>query len=208
MTAATTPTTSRNLFGVTVLKNNHRDIRRLRRESGYPTHHGNKVWNASLILMDYLGEFPLESPLRVLEVGCGWGVAGIYCAKRFGCEVTGLDIDAGVAPFMHHHANLNGVQVEVVCGSYQRVTGAFLAGFDLLIGADICFWDELSAPLFNLVRRAHKAGVRCVLTDPGRPPFTQMAERCCAKLGAELESWAVPEPYNCSGYVLDVPASS
>lgn len=200
-----TSATSRNLFGITVLKNNHRDIRRLRRETGYPTHHGNKVWNASLTLMDYLSEFPLEKRLRVLEIGCGWGISGLFCARSFDANVVGLDIDASVFPFMQHHAALNGVAVENVRGSYQSLTKAYLSQFDLMIGADICFWDDLSAPLFNLIRRAQKSGVRTVLTDPGRPPFTQMAERCCDILGAELEPWAVPEPHNCSGYVLDVP---
>lgn len=196
---------SRKLFGLTVLKNNHRDIRRLRKEAGYPSHHGNKVWNASLLLMDYFKEQPLEQGSRVLEIGCGWGITGIYCAKRFNCEVTGLDIDASVFPFMHHHALINGVRVDTVRCSYQRATQDFLAQYDVVVGGDICFWDELSTPLFNLLRRAHRMGNRVVLSDPGRPPFQLMAERAQHKLGGEFEGWAVPEPYNCSGYILDVP---
>lgn len=207
MSSDCTAANSRSLFGVTVLKNNHRDVRRLRRAAGLATHHGNKVWNSSLILMDYLSEFPLKKRLRVLEIGCGWGVASIFCAKRFESSVTGLDIDAGIFPFMQHHAELNGVAADNCCGSYQSITSAYLKGFDLMIGADICFWDELSRPLFNLVRRAHRAGTRTILADPGRPPFTQMAERCSDKLHAEFEPWSVPTPYNCSGYILDVPAT-
>lgn len=207
MSADYTAANSRELFGITVLKNNHKDIRRLRRESGRPTHHGNKLWNASLILMDYLVEFPLPRPLRVLEVGCGWGIASLFCAKRFGCKVTGLDIDAGVFPFMQHHAALNGIEVDNIRGAYESITSRRLQEFDLMIGTDICFWDHLSNPLFNLVRRAQRCGVRTLLTDPGRPPFTAMAELCCERLSGQLESWAVPTPYNCSGYVLDVPAA-
>lgn len=196
----------RELFGVKVLKGNHRDVRRLRRESGSPSHHGNKVWKSSIILMDYISEYPLPRRCRVLEIGCGWGIAGIFCAGRFASEVTGADIDASVFPFMHHHAHLNGVKVDALHRSYEKLTAAKLSQFDVMIGGDICFWDHLETPLFNLIRRAAKAGVRTILADPGRPPFTQMARRCINRLDAELNGWSVPEPHSCSGYVLDVPS--
>lgn len=195
---------SRSLFGLTVLKNNHKDIRRLRRRLGDPSHHGNKVWNSSLLLMDYLNEYPITEGSRVLEIGCGWGITGIYCAKQFTAKVTGLDIDASVFPFMQHHAVLNGVQVDNLRCSYEKATSKILSQYDVIIGGDICFWDHLSNPLYNLVRRAYKVGARVVLSDPGRPPFTEMAERCYEKLDAELDAWAVPAPHSCTGYVLDV----
>lgn len=73
--------TSRQVFGLKVLNNNHRDIRALRREHGQSSHHGNKFWRSSLLLMNYLQKFPIEPGARVLEVGAGWGLAGIYCAN-------------------------------------------------------------------------------------------------------------------------------
>lgn len=197
--------TSRELFGLTLLNNRHKDIRALRREHGYPTHHGNKVWRSSLLLMDYLQEFPIPKKARVLEVGCGWAVASLYCAKHFKARVTGLDLDASVLPFAEHHAKVNGVAINTVCQSYEKVTAKMLGEFDVLIGADICFWDELSGKLYNLVRRAHRAGVRSIITDPGRPPFTQMALKAEEKLEGVIEPWFVPHPHNSRGYVLDVP---
>lgn len=197
--------TSRELFGLTLLNNRHKDIRALRREHGYPTHHGNKVWRSSLLMMDYLQEFPMPSGSRVLEVGCGWAVASLFCAKRFDAVATGLDLDASVLPFARHHAKVNGVSINTVHKSYDKVTTKMLEQFDVLIGADICFWDELSAKLYNLVRRAQKAGVRSIITDPGRPPFTDMALKAEAKLEGVIEPWFVPHPHNSRGYVLDVP---
>ncbi len=206
MSANSPPRNQHTLFGIDVFKGNHREIRRLRREVGSPSHHGNKVWKSSIILMDYLSDCDLPPGCRVLEIGCGWGIAGIFCAKQFGCRVTGSDIDASVFPFMHLHASLNGVEVSTLHSSYEKLTGAMLSQFDLMIGSDICFWDHLEKPLFNLLRRAAKAGVRTVLTDPGRPPFTAMALNCADRLAAELHGWAVPAPHSCSGYVLDVPS--
>lgn len=199
-----TANNSRNLFGLTVLKNNHRDIRRLRKEAGYPSHHGNKVWKSSLVLMDYLKEMNLKKRPRVLEIGCGWGISSIFCAKEFKAKVTGLDIDDSVFPFYEHHAEINGVKVNTKKCSYQKASSNFLANFDLVIGSDICFWDDLEKPLFNLVRRAVNVGARVVITDPGRAPFNQMAETCQQKLNGLFDAWVVPAPHNCSGYFVDV----
>lgn len=195
---------SRDVFGLKVLKNNHKHIRRLRNELGYPSHHGNKVWNASMLLMEYFKHEPPRSGSRILEIGCGWGITGIYCAKEFDCKVTGLDIDDTVFPYMHLHAQINGVEVDSLRCSYEKLTGKMLSEYDWVIGGDICFWDSLSKPLYNLVRRANKAGARVILSDPGRPPFTQMAEQCQDKLGALFSAWHVPAPHNASGYILDV----
>jgi RNA polymerase sigma-70 factor (ECF subfamily) len=44
--------------------------------------------------MDYLEHQGLPRETRVMEVGCGWGLAGIYCAREHGARVTGLDADS------------------------------------------------------------------------------------------------------------------
>jgi predicted nicotinamide N-methyase len=195
----------RQAFGLRILKNSHKEIRRLRREAGYPSIHGNKFWKSTYLLMDYLKEFPPPQGARVLEIGCGWGLAGIFCAKEFGAEVVGLDADKTVFPYLDLHAALNDVEVETWHRRYERVTKADLAQFDLVIGADVCFWDSMVKPLYNLVRRAEQVGgVRVVMTDPGRPTFSSMAEQCVEKLGAEYDNWSVPHPHNASGLVIDL----
>jgi len=213
----------RDVFGVTVLKNSHPDIRRIKRETGVAAIHGNKFWNSTSLMIDYLSMFPPESAdrkvtkktanhkqWRILEIGCGWGISGIYCAKKFDAKVTALDADDSVFTYLQHHAQLNGVSITTLQCRYEKVTTAMLAKFDMVIGSDICFWDEMTAPLFNLMKRARKAGVkRIVMTDPGRPPFRTMAERCMEKLdGPDTEvvydNWSVPHPYNTSGLVLDI----
>ncbi|WNO07712.1 class I SAM-dependent methyltransferase [Teredinibacter sp. KSP-S5-2] len=199
----------RSAFGLRILQNGHTDIRRLRRQTDSPKIHGNKVWKSSFLLMDYLNEFPPEAGCKILEVGCGWGLSGIYCAKQFQAQVTALDADSSVFPFLQHHAEINGVEVETWKCRYEKVRKQDLAEFDMVIGADICFWDSMVNPLYNLVRRAYQVGhVRVVLTDPGRPTFREMAERSVDNLEAVYENWAVPAPYNASGIVLDIPVEA
>lgn len=195
----------RDIFGVSVLKNNHPDIRRIKRETGTATIHGNKYWKSTGLMIDYLSLAPPRKNWRILEVGCGWGISGIYCAKNFNNKVTALDADDSVFTYLQHHAQLNGVSITTLKSRYEKVSTAMLSKFDMLIGSDICFWDEMAKPLFNLINRADKAGVqRIVMTDPGRPPFRSMAEQCMDKFEAIYDNWSVPHPHNTSGLVLDI----
>lgn len=201
----------RDVFGVKILSNSHPEIKKLRKETGYPSIHGNKFWKSTYLLMDYLREFPPvrlkakrgKRHLKVLEVGCGWGLGGIFCAKEFSADLTALDADPVVFPYLEHHAILNEVDVTTWCCRYEQVKKADLDSFDLVVGADICFWDEMTKPLYNLTRRASQVGTRVVITDPGRQPFQDMAEKAVDKLGATYENWSVPHPHNSSGYVMD-----
>ena len=198
-------THQRDIFGVTVLKNSHPDIRRIKRQGGRAVVHGNKFWHSASLMIDYLQVSPPNRHWRILEVGCGWGISGVFCAKRFDAQVTALDIDDTVFAYLDHHAKLNGVTIATVKRRYEQVSTAMLSEFDILIGSDICFWDEMSGPLFNLINRAYRAGIkRIVLTDPGREPFRQMAERCMNKFDAIYDRWLVPHPYNLTGLVLDI----
>ena len=199
-----TPNNSRELFGLITLKNNHKSIRGLRKALGDPSHHGNKVWKACIVLMDYLTEYPIEKKSHVMDVGCGWGLGGLFCAKKFEAKVTSVDIDKSVFPYLELHADINGVKGRPLQSSFQKVSANQLRDVDVLIGADICFWDEMAKPLLNVVKRAYKSETRVIITDPGRPPFFEMAEICQKKLGADLNYWSVAEPYNKGGYVLDI----
>ena len=196
----------REAFGLTILKNSHPEIRRIRKETGYPTIHGNKFWKSTFLLMDFLSEYPPEEGCNILEIGCGWGLGGIYCAKTFGAKVTSLDADDSVFPYLEYHAELNGVNVTTWKSKYEKVRKADLEKFDMVIAADVCFWDSMAEPLYNLTRRACQVGTRVVMTDPGRPPFREMAAKCAEKLGAFYDNWSVPHPHSASGLVMDTDA--
>lgn len=196
---------ARTAFGLQILKNSHPDIRRLKRETGDATLHGNKFWKSTYVLMDYLSECPPDPGSRILELGCGWGLGGIFCAKEFDAQVMALDADDRVFPFLEHHAALNGVEVDTVQMRFEDITVEHLEQFDLIIGADICFWDSLVEPVRELIARAMDAGVeRVVLTDPGRPTFRSVAEHYAEQLDAVYSDWDVPAPHNVWGLVLDV----
>jgi predicted nicotinamide N-methyase len=195
--------TERRFRGVSMPTSSHPAIRKVRRQGHEPTIHGNKLWKSSCLLIDYLKKNPPEYTDRVIDVGCGWGISGIWCAKNFGSDVTAVDADPSVFPFLAATAELNGVGVTPLVSRFEKLSKKKLAGFDMLIAADICFWDELVDPVYNMVNRAVKAGVKkIIIADPERPTFHEMAQRCVDKHGAEVIEWSSSRQIKASGALL------
>jgi predicted nicotinamide N-methyase len=191
-------------FGIRVLLSRHPEVRKLKQDN-IPSHHGNKFWTSSWLLMDYFRRRGLPGRARVMDVGCGWGLAGIYCAKKHGAVVTGVDIDPEVFPFLRLHAEINGVRINTMRRSFQGLTKNHLRNVDVLLGADICFWDSMVDPLKKLIRRALRSGVEMVLiADPGRSTFDKLGEYFCDEMKGEILDWEVRRPRRIEGQILRV----
>lgn len=189
--------------GVTMPTSSHPVIRQVRRNGANPTIHGNKLWKSSRLIIDYLKKNPPEHANKVLDVGCGWGISGIWCAKKLGSKVTSMDADPDVFPFLEATATLNGVKTKHLVARFEDLSVAKLAKYDMIIGADICFWDEMMKPLSSMIKRATKAGVKkIIIADPGREPFYKLAEKCEKKHYAEMIEWETKSPVKASGSLL------
>jgi predicted nicotinamide N-methyase len=189
--------------GVVMPTGSHPAIRKVKRQGLYPSIHGNKLWKSSCLLIDYLNRNRPEHARSVIDVGCGWGVSGIWCAKTLGSEVTSVDADPNVFPFLHASASLNGVETTSLVSRFEQLTTRQLSKFDMLIAADICFWDELVNPVTNMVNRAVKAGVKqIIIADPERSPFFDMAVRCADRHCADIVDWQTRSPIKARGAIM------
>ena len=197
------PKTEHRFRGVTMPTSAHPIIRQARRQGVKPSLHGNKLWKSSRLLIDYLNQNRPEHCKKVIDVGCGWGISGIWCAKTLGAKVTSVDADPDVFPFLEASALLNGVTTKHLVSSFENLTTKKLAKFDMLIAADICFWDELVDPVYNMVNRAMKAGVKkIVIADPERSTFYDMARRCEERHCAEILDWQTHKPIKARGALM------
>src|SRR5690606_1695418 len=195
--------TTQERFGIVRLLAGHPAMRKLRDEGHIPSIHGNKHWPSADLLIDYLQEHPLKKKAHVLDAGCGWGLGGIYCAKTYKAKVTAVDADDAVFPFLRAHAELNGVEIECLKKKFQGVKKEVLKDIDAIIGADICFWDEMVKPLLTLIDRALDSGVKRVMTaDPERSPFFTLAKKGAKRYGAELVEWRSEAYPRISGSIL------
>lgn len=193
----------KKVAGLFVLKKKHPLIKRLRKSWPEPEIHGDKIWSSSYLIMNYLNKNPLPDKARVMEVGCGWGLLSIYCAKKFNADVTGVDADPNVLPYLKVHSALNDVKVKTKESYFEKISTKTLTKYDAVFGGDICFWPKLVDPLYTLIKRSVKAGVGTVIiADPGRSPFFKLAKKCKKKFNAELIERTIKKPEKADGYLL------
>jgi predicted nicotinamide N-methyase len=142
-----------------------------------------------------------------MELGCGWGLAGIFCAKNRQAEVTSVDIDEEVFPYLRMHTQLNHVEVSTMHLGFDDLAGDQLKGIDVLIGADICFLDSLADSLKGLIGRALREGVQSVvIADPGRTSFEKLGRHFVREMRGEVRGRSVSRPYPIEGRILRIGA--
>lgn len=195
-------TNSKTFFNTTVLNSQHKDIKRLKKD--YPTSiHGNKIWKSSYLLMDYFTDNPIDKNLKVLELGCGWGPTGIFLNTHFDAKVTAVDADGDVFPYIELHCDINNAEVEFWETKFEDISASELAEYDIIVAADVCFWDELAQIHQALIGTAIKAGVKkIVYADPERQPFLDLALYCEEHFFADNYEVSLPEPINARGAIM------
>lgn len=188
-------------YGVWLFSEKHAQIKQIKKQVT-PSVHGDRHWDSSYLLMDY---FTINRPAkktRVLDVGCGWGPTSIFFASK-GCKVTGMDVDEDVFPFLDAQAEFNNVQIAKRHCAMKDMKKKDLAHFDIIVGGDICFWDELADEWFAMLKRAAQAGVKkVILADPGRTPFLKLSDKCEKLWETDFLAWCALEPRKFTGNLM------
>lgn len=126
-----------------------------------------EVWASGIAL----GEFCLaESSLggkRVLELGCGVGIAGIAAAQN-GAEVVMTDYEPDALEFARWNAarNLTGALPEFHLLDWRRPSD--LGRFDMILGADVIYDRANFLPLLQTIDRSLHPEGEVILSDPER----------------------------------------
>lgn len=176
----------RSVHGVDYCGSRHPILKQLH-EDIPPTFFGSQLWRSSFMVMEYLLEHPPAPDTRVIEVGCGWGLLGIFCAKTFDCDVLLTDKEERVFPYAHAHLELNGVEAETAVLDFRDFKPSHFENRSLMLGSDICFWPEHVGIIKKLIGQAMAAGVKTIiLADPGRYPFMQVVRHCEENYHCEL----------------------
>ena len=190
-------------LGLKILKSSHPDVRKIKRQQQGHSAHGNKVWRSSFALIDYLETYPLKQQSKVLEIGCGWGLSSLYLTKYQQADVTAIDIDDSVKPYFELQNRINQCHINFQQRSFESLKPDELGSYHYIIGSDICFWDEMTQPLFDLVDRAIAAGVeRIIIADPGRPPFWALVDLCTEAFAAEVVTRRIYQPWKTEKYLM------
>jgi len=193
-------------YGVRAFRPRHHKIRELKRTHAASCH-GFRLWPSSWLLMDFLKRQGMPMGAHVMELGCGWGLAGIFCAKNRGADVTSVDIDSEVFPYLLMHTQLNHVEVSTMHLGFDDLISKHLKRIDVMIGADICLLDSLADSLEGLICRCLGEGVQLVaIADPGRTSFEKLGRHFVREMSGEVRSRSVARPYPIEGRILTIGA--
>ena len=180
--------TTKEIHGVMYYTGAHPKVRPHCRGNKRPTHFGNKIWATSLVVLDHFEKTQQElAGKRVLEIGCGWGLIGVYLAKRLRCRVTCSDIDENVLPIVHLHAELNDTAISTKRASFAQLDTDYLSNFSVIVGVEICYSEEVAQEIVEMIGRARKTNVSQILiADPGRPDFDTCKDYCAAHFRTDV----------------------
>ncbi|GAA0149483.1 hypothetical protein Leryth_016287 [Lithospermum erythrorhizon] len=124
---------------------------------------GQLVWPGAILLNNYLSKNAnILQGCSVLELGSGVGVTGILCS-RFCKKIVMTDHNDEVIKIMqmnidHHQDSEECGELQVAkleWGDFEQMDSILLKnpeGFDLILGADICFQQKSVPLLFDTVK--------------------------------------------------------
>jgi 2-polyprenyl-3-methyl-5-hydroxy-6-metoxy-1,4-benzoquinol methylase len=127
-----------------------------------------EIWPAAVVVAEAaLGAGPRLAGKRVLDLGCGLGVAGT-AAGRAGAQVCLCDYDPKAVQFaaLNWVANVPSRPHAVVM---DWRAPAFEAGFDLILAADIVYEKRFFGPVVRAFDLLLKPGGAVWLGEPNRP---------------------------------------
>lgn len=137
-----------------------------------------KLWEAAIVLAQFLAGQKYDGSSNMLELGAGLGVPGLAAAAA-GCSVTLTDYEDLILDFERVSAAASGLS-NIECKILDWLEPSDIPQFDCIVGAEILFREEFFEPLLNVMRKALKPGGVIYLAHDIRrqslKPFLQMAE--------------------------------
>lgn len=125
------------------------------------------VWDSGRVLAELMVDFDVAGR-RVLEVGCGIGLASLVLNRR-SADITATDRHPEADKFLQANADLNGGPPIPFVRTNWRNLGSALTRFDLIIGSDLLYERGHAETLSTFIDGHAAPACEVVIVDPGRP---------------------------------------
>jgi len=125
-----------------------------------------QLWPAGRLLAQAMQRFDIAGK-RVLELGCGIGLASLVLQHR-GAEVVASDMHPLAEPFLAYNAALNALPALHYRQLRWDAPLPALGHFDLIIASDVLYEIDHASLLAGVVDRHAYPAAEVLVTDPGR----------------------------------------
>jgi predicted nicotinamide N-methyase len=188
---------------------------------------GWKTWNAAIVLVEYFGQC-MESFVGkdILELGCGTGLSGIFCAKFGARSVVMTDYNETVLETVALNASRNALPnvtfrrldwVELIGqNSTAETQMSEIQPFDTIIGSDIVYDPEHAEVVPKVIDRllSHNPCARAYISVGPRPESAKFQQIMVSEYGFEVLAHEEPvfvdsegQPFHHDVLVYKRPAS-
>jgi 2-polyprenyl-3-methyl-5-hydroxy-6-metoxy-1,4-benzoquinol methylase len=152
-----------------------------------------QLWPSAQKLADLMQVWNLDGR-RILEIGCGLGLASLVIHRRHG-NITASDCHPLTDSFLQANLLLNLLpQLRYATGNWARENPA-LGRFDLIIGSDVLYERSQPEQLAAFLECHAAARAEILIIDPNRGNRSAF-NREMAALGFELEETLINAPLN------------
>ncbi|HZW19017.1 MAG TPA: methyltransferase domain-containing protein [Luteimonas sp.] len=132
------------------------------------------VWPAGRLLAEAMATHDIAGK-RILELGCGLGLASLVLRHR-GADIVASDYHPLAETFLAYNSALNGLPAVPYRTLRWGTPNDSLGRFDLVIGSDILYERDHAQRLSALMHEHAHPVAEVMFTDPGRgnsAPFTR-----------------------------------
>ncbi|MFZ5646738.1 MAG: class I SAM-dependent methyltransferase [Bacillota bacterium] len=149
-----------------------------------------EIWPAARGLSRYIWENMDFTGQRVLDLGCGLGLAGVVCGLK-GASVTFSDYQADALDISFRNAGLNGLSgVRTFLGDWRDFR--LEEQFDWIVGSDILYDPRFNVCLGSIFKANAVYGKGILVSHPGRKPAFEFIKKWCDETGSRDEHTIVP----------------
>lgn len=148
-----------------------------------------QLWPAGALLAHAMDRFDIEGK-RILELGCGIGLASLVLQRR-GANVVASDVHPLAEVFLAYNAALNSLPAV----SYRHVRWdealPALGKFDAIVASDVLYERGQAELIAGMVERHAQPVAEVLVTDPGRGNSTRFSRQLEA-MGFRMEEERCP----------------
>jgi predicted nicotinamide N-methyase len=155
------------------------------------------LWQAGEVLALYMADFELSGQ-RILEVGCGVGLASLVLNKR-GADISATDYHPSAEAHLDYNSALNGDRkIPFLRSAWQDRAEESFGSFDVIIASDVMFEPDHAGQLVAFLQSYARPNCQIILADAGRG-YRNAFIRSLTALGFSHEELPPLKPFTDAG---------